>query len=85
MTNLKQLSKKKEKISPNDIMFMARMISLEFGGDFSNQEMANKIQEIFQIECTESDVENGLREYRLSEDYELENRKIMEYGSSIRY
>lgn len=85
MKSLKTLSKKKEKISHNDLMFMAKMIALEFNKELSNKEMAYKITEIFKVNCSEKDIEVFIEEYKLKEDHELENRKIMEYGSSIRY
>lgn len=85
MRNLEISSKKKEKISNQDMMFMVRMISLEFNRTFSSQEMADKISEIFHIDCTKKDVERFEENYRQYEDFELESRKIQEYGSSIRY
>lgn len=85
MKNLKTLSKKKEKISHSDLMFMTKMIALEFNKELSNREMAVKIKEIFKVNCSEKDIESFIKEHRLQEDHELENRKIMEYGSSIGY
>lgn len=85
MKNLKLLSEKKEKVSLNDMMFMTKMISLEFNKVFSDSDMAKKIKEIFDVDCTEKDLISFREVHKLHEDYELENRKIIEYGSQIRY